>query len=279
VGPVGLEPTRFGLKARHGESEKGLVERFRQVPLDVRCPQVHTVFHTELQQPVTYGIGAASESKELCQQDPAHIAGYGRPWSTVVAVMPIDEVGARRLRSPNYVKGVTMRRIPVLLLVALLAIGLVPIAANAATAEETAAIAAFQEALDGLDCVTESGCIEDLAEVKAALEVLKALFPDLDYGALDDAIVDLETALAGGGAEPSKAAADAVSAAGAAVAADAAAAADEEDTTTTTVAAPTAVDTGSPVDSGPNVALLGVAALLVLLAGGALALRLTGDRP
>jgi hypothetical protein len=38
------------------------------------------------------------------------------------------------------------------------------------------------------------------------------------------------------------------------------------------------VDTGSPVDSGPNVALMGVAALLVLLAGGALALRLTADR-
>jgi hypothetical protein len=52
-----------------------------------------------------------------------------------------------------------------------------------------------------------------------------------------------------------------------------------EDTTTTTVAAPTAVDTGSPVDSGPNVALLGAAAFLVLLAGGALVLRLTANRP
>jgi hypothetical protein len=278
VGPVGLEPTRFGLKARHGESEKGLVERFRQVPLDVRCPQVHTVFHTELQQPVTYGIGAASESKELCQQDPAHIAGYGRPWSTVVAVMPIDEVGARRLRSPNYVKGVTMRRIPVLLLVALLAIGLVPIAANAATAEETAAIAALQEALDGIECITVEGCIEEIAEVKAALAALRALFPDLDYAALDAAIADLEAAIEGGDLDAIKAAADAVSAAGAAVAADAAAAADAEDTTTTTVAAPTAVDTGSPVDSGPNVALLGVAALLVLLASGAFVLRLTADR-
>ena len=51
-----------------------------------------------------------------------------------------------------------MRRFPVLLLVALLTIGLVPIAANAATAEETAAKEAFQGALDGLDCVTEEGC-------------------------------------------------------------------------------------------------------------------------
>ena len=171
-----------------------------------------------------------------------------------------------------------MRRIPVLLLVALLAIGLVPIAANAATAEETAAIAALQEALDGIECITVEGCIEEIAEVKAALAALRALFPDLDYAALDAAIADLEAAIEGGDLDAIKAAADAVSAAGAAVAADAAAAADAEDTTTTTVAAPTAVDTGSPVDSGPNVALLGVAALLVLLASGAFVLRLTADR-
>jgi hypothetical protein len=155
---------------------------------------------------------------------------------------------------------------------------LVPIAASAATAEETAAIAALEEALDGLECITVEGCIEDIAEVKAALAALKALFPDLDYAALDAAIADLEAAIEGGDLDAIKAAADAVSAAGAAVAADAAAAADAEDTTTTTVAAPTAVDTGSPVDSGPNVALLGVAALLVLLASGAFVLRLTADR-
>jgi hypothetical protein len=171
-----------------------------------------------------------------------------------------------------------MRRIPVLLLVALLTIGLVPIAANAATAEETAAIAALQEALDGIECITVEGCIEEIAEVKAALAALRALFPDLDYAALDAAIADLEAAIEGGDLDAIKAAADAVSAAGAAVAADAAAAADAEDTTTTTVAAPTAVDTGSPVDSGPNVALLGVAALLVLLASGAFVLRLNADR-
>ena len=44
-----------------------------------------------------------------------------------------------------------MRRIPVLLLVALLTVGLMPTAASAATAEEAAAIAALEEALDGLD--------------------------------------------------------------------------------------------------------------------------------
>jgi hypothetical protein len=117
---------------------------------------------------------------------------------------------------------------------------------------------------------------------------LKVLFPDLDYGALDAAIADLEAAIEGGDLDAIEAAADAGSAAGAAVVAAAVAAAGEDDTTTTTtgeddttettVAAPTAVDTGGPVDSGPNVALLGVAALLVLLAGGALVLRLTADR-
>jgi len=182
-------------------------------------------------------------------------------------------------------KGATMRRFPVLLLAALLIVGLVPIAASAQTTEEAAAIAALGEALDGLECVTAEGCIEDLAEVKAALAALKVLFPDLDYGALDAAIADLETAITGGDLDAIRVAADAVQAEGAAVAAAATAAAGEDDTTTTTVAAPTttvaaptAVDTGSPVDSGPNVALLGAAALLVLLAGGALALRLSTDR-
>jgi hypothetical protein len=172
-----------------------------------------------------------------------------------------------------------MRRFPVLVVVALLIVGLVPVAASAQTTEEAAAIEAFQEALDGFKCLPE-GCIEELAEVKTALAALKVLFPDLDYGALDAAIADLEAAINDEAptAEEIRAAGDVVKAAGAGVAAAATAAAGEEDTTTTTVAAPTAVDTGSPVDSGPNMALLGVAALLVLVAGGALALRLNVDR-
>ena len=168
-----------------------------------------------------------------------------------------------------------MKRIPVLLLIAMLMIGLVPIAASAATAEETAAIAAFEEALDGIECITVEGCIEEIAEVKAALAALRAIFPDLDYAALDAAIADLDAAIEGGDLDAIKAAADAVSAAGAAVAADAAAAADEEDTTTTTIAE---VETDIPDGgTGPNVALLGMAALLVLLSG-ALAFRVTADR-
>jgi hypothetical protein len=172
-------------------------------------------------------------------------------------------------------KGAKMRRIPVLLLVALMMVGLVPIAASAATAEETAAIAALEEALDGVECITAEGCIEEIAEVKAALAALRALFPDLDYAALDAAIADLEAAIEGGDLDAIKAAADAVGAAGAAVAADAAAAADEEDTTTTTIAE---VETDIPDGgTGPNVALLGAAALLVLLSG-ALAFRVNADR-
>ena len=177
----------------------------------------------------------------------------------------------------------------VLFLVALLVFALMPAVAGAQTDEEAAAIAALTEALDGLNCVTVEGCVEDLAEVNAALAALKALFPDLDYAALDAAIADLEAAIEGGDLDAIEAAAAAVAAAGADVAAAAAAAGGETTTTaagatttaagaTTTVAAPSAVATGSPVDSGPNMALLGVAGLLVLLLGGALVLNLTASR-
>ena len=187
-----------------------------------------------------------------------------------------------------------MRRIPVLLLAALLIIGLVPIAVSAQTTEEAAAIAALEEALDGIECVTVEGCIEDLAEVSAALTALKVLFPDLDYGALDAAIADLEAAIEGGDLDAIEAAADAVSAAGAAVAAAAAAAAGEGETTTTTAGESETTTTAGESEttttiaevetdipdggSGPNVALLGAAALLALLSGAALALRVSIDR-
>ena len=174
-----------------------------------------------------------------------------------------------------------MRRIPVLLLAALLMIGLVPVAAGAQTDEEAAAILVLEEALDGLECITVEGCIEEIAEVKVALEVLKTLFPDLDYGALDAAIADLEAAIEGGDLDEIKAAADAVSAAGAGVIADAEAAAGGGTTTTIAESTTTIAEVVTDIPdggSGPNVALLGAAALLVLLAGGALALRVTVDR-
>ena len=168
-----------------------------------------------------------------------------------------------------------MRRIPVLLLVAMLMIGLVPFAASAQTSAQDFARERSALAFRGLDCVTVEGCtdfeghpIEELSEVHAGVDLLKEHYPDLDYGALDTAIADLEAAFEGGDPDAIKAAAEGVQAEGAIVLA----------ATDAGVAEPTAVDTGSPVDSGPNVALLGVAGLLVLLSGGALALRLATDR-
>ncbi len=181
------------------------------------------------------------------------------------------------------VEGFDMKR-TVLFLVALMVFALMPAVAGAQTDEEAAAIAALTEALDGVNCVTVEGCIEELAEVNAAVAALKALFPDLDYAALDGAIADLDAAITGGDLDEIEAAAAAVGAAGADAAAAAAASAGGGDTTTTvagattTVAAPAAVNTGSPVDSGPNMALLGVAGLLVLLLGGALVLNRTAGR-
>jgi hypothetical protein len=188
--------------------------------------------------------------------------------------------GCRGRVGHKAMEGATMRRIPVLLLAALLILGLVPIAASAQTTDEAAAIAAFEEALDGFECLDFDGCVEDIAEVKAALAALKALFPGLDYAALDAAIADLDAAIVGGDLDEVKAAFDAVGVAGAAVAADAAAAAGG---TTTTIAGTTTTIAEVVTDipdggSGPNVALLGAAALLVLLSGAALALRVTADR-
>jgi len=164
-----------------------------------------------------------------------------------------------------------------LLLIAVLAFALMPAVATAQTSEEKlAAVVALEEALDGVECVTVEGCIEDVAEVKAALAVLKEVLPDLDYGDLDAAIADLEAAIEGGDLDEIAAAAEAVAAAGAAVVAEGKAAAEEEDTTTTTIGeVVTDIPDGG---SGPNVALLGAAALVVLLSGAALALRASADR-
>ncbi len=159
----------------------------------------------------------------------------------------------------------------VLFLVALMVFALMPAVASAQTDEEAAAIAALTEALDGVNCVTVEGCIEELAEVNVAVAALKALFPDVDYAALDGAIADPIT---GGDLDEIEAAAAAVGAAGADAAAAAAAAAGGGDTTTTIAGATTTIAevvTDIPDGgSGANVALLGMAALLVLLSGAAL---------
>ena len=161
-----------------------------------------------------------------------------------------------------------------LFMVALLVFALVPAVASAQTDEQAAAIAALEEALDGLECATPEGCTEEVAELQAAVAALKAVFPDLDYAALDAAIGELEGEIeVEGEIEPG---AEAVAAAGAAVVAEADAAAGEGgeggeggDGTP----APTAVNTGSATPNSPNTALLGAASILMLLSVGAFAIR------
>jgi len=167
-----------------------------------------------------------------------------------------------------------MRRFPVFLLVAILMIGLVPAAAGAQTDEEAAAIAALEGALDGIGCITVEGCIEEVAELKAAVAALKVLFADLDYAACDAGIADLDAAIEGGDLDVINGAADTAVAACTAVAVAAAEAA-AGGTTTTIAEVVTDIPDGG---SGPNVGLLGVVALLVLLASGVFVLRLNSDR-
>ena len=174
-----------------------------------------------------------------------------------------------------------MRRI-VLFLVALLVFALMPAVAGAQTAEELAAIDELEEAIVLL---AAAETVEEFAVAAEAMEeavvVMKAVFPDLDYAALDAALDALDAAILGGDLGEINAAADAVVAEADAVAAAAAAAAGGGDTTTTTVAATstTVASTTTIAEvvtdipdggSGPNVALLGMAALLVLLSGAAL---------
>jgi hypothetical protein len=192
----------------------------------------------------------------------------------------------------------------VLFLVALLVLALMPTVASAATeAEELAAIAVFGEALDDLEtCVTPEGCAEDLVELEAALLVMKEVFPCISFIGIDLAIEELAAAILIGDQDLIDVAVAVVLVEGlelidAAIGSDCDVAAP-----TTTIAAPTttiaATTTVAPTTtvagatttiaevvtdipdggSGPNVALLGMAALLVLLASGAFVLRLTADR-
>ena len=176
-----------------------------------------------------------------------------------------------------------MKRI-VLFLVALLVFALMPAVAGAQTAEELAAIDELEEATVLLAAAEQTEEFVVAAEaMEEAVVVMKAVFPDLDYAALDAALDALDAAILGGDLGEINAAADAVIAEAAAVAAAAAAAAGPGDTTTTTVADTTTTTVGATTTtiaevvtdipdggSGPNVALLGMAALLVLLSGAAL---------
>jgi hypothetical protein len=113
-----------------------------------------------------------------------------------------------------------------------------------------------------------------LVEVEAALADAKAAAPDLDYADLDAAIIDLKAAIEGGDIGEIEAAGVAVVSASAGVVAQADAAAAAATQTSDGTPAPTIVATGDAVPtSGPSVALLVFAGVLVMLAVGALAMR------
>lgn len=91
-----------------------------------------------------------------------------------------------------------MRRIFVAF--AAFAIALMPLAANAASAEAQAAVDAVCTAVDGLGTAGDiDGWIAELAEVAVALELLREIGdPDLDLGEFDAAFDALEAAIQGG---------------------------------------------------------------------------------
>jgi len=159
-----------------------------------------------------------------------------------------------------------MRRI-VLLLIAAMVIAVLPAMAVAQVFDEEAAL--LREKADGLAGSDAAEWEASLVDFEAALADLKTAAPDLDYAALDAAIADLHTAIDGGDISE-------IEAAGAAVAAEAAAVADEAEAAGVEV--PAGVGTGSEVPTSPNAALLAIAGILALLAGGALALRWSSAR-
>jgi hypothetical protein len=159
-------------------------------------------------------------------------------------------------------------------LVAMLVVGLIPIAAVAQTADEITAAATEVKAKVGeLDTAITGG---DPVDIKAkadalgvAVDALKALTADVDYAEFDAALLALDAAITGGDAAEIAAA----GAAAAAAANAAAAGAEAEAAAAGGTAEPTAVDSGDAVDGGPSMALLALAAILSLLAGGAYMVR------
>lgn len=157
------------------------------------------------------------------------------------------------------------------LLIAGSLVALMPVSALAQEVEFEAEFEALGAAIEGLEGEDAEAWAESAAAVDAALEALKGVAADLDYAELDAAIADLDAAIEGGDVEEIAAAAEALAPAFAALEAQAAEGdAGEGDDGTEE---PTAVDTGSGVDQGPNLGLLGIAGLLALLAAGAWALR------
>ena len=158
-----------------------------------------------------------------------------------------------------------MKRITVMLIAVFVLVGL-PAAALAQTDEAVAAAKVLKEKADALGGADAAAFQDGLNEVETALADVKAKAAALDYGEIDSAIAGLQTAIDGGDVAEMEAIAAAVAAAAAGVEAEAEAEAG---------GGAAGVASGAAVNSSPNVALLGVAAILLLLAGGALAVRRT----
>ena len=159
-----------------------------------------------------------------------------------------------------------MKRI-VLLLIAAMVLALLPAMAVAQVFDDEEAL--LREKADGLGGSDAAEWEASLVDFEAALAELKVVAPDLDYAALDAALADLHTAIDGGDISE-------IEAAGAVVAAEAAAVADAAEAAGVEV--PEGVGTGSEVPNPPNAALLAIAGILALLAGGAIALRWSAAR-
>jgi hypothetical protein len=161
-----------------------------------------------------------------------------------------------------------VRRLAMILITAAF-VAVPAVAASAQTDREIDLLSDEAGALDGADAAEWE---TSLGEFETTLAAAKAEEPDLDYAALDSAVAALATAIEGGDlAEIETAAAMVADEADAVVAQADAVVAETDDGT----AAPTGVATGSPVTTGgSNVSVLVFSAvLLMVLAGGALALR------
>ena len=153
------------------------------------------------------------------------------------------------------------------LMIVLLMVALVPAAAGAQTAEEkAAALADLEEKADELGGADAAEWGEAATTFRESLNGFKEVEPEVETGDLEDALDALDTAIEGGDIDEIAAAGEVVKAEAAIVAAAVAAAGGG-------AAAAAAVSSGDEVDYGPNVALLAVAAILALLAGGTLVVR------
>lgn len=163
-----------------------------------------------------------------------------------------------------------MRRV----MTALIAVAMVVLSSAAAFAQ-AAPLQDLGDRIDGLAGESVEEWTEAATGVRESLDAWREAEPELEaeleveVEAFVSDLDALDAAIEGGDLDAIAAAADEAKVSGAALVAAAEAAGVEQ---------PAVVDTGSAVDAGPSAALIGVATLLALLAGAALALRRTVAR-